>query len=117
MPTIDFDAIHDAADVRTVAETYLEPAREKGRFVCPSCGKGNVTARLLAVGSVCFSTSRTHETAGNTRESSSIGTGILPTDGGECDGFRLVSGNSPYTRYRVYRKLVETRHTEGRNDA
>lgn len=42
---VDFDAIYATADVRTVAETYLEPARQKGRFICPSCGKSNVTTK------------------------------------------------------------------------
>lgn len=41
---IDFDAIHAAADVRTVAEKYLEPGRRRGRFVCPACHEDNLTA-------------------------------------------------------------------------
>lgn len=44
LPKIDFDAIHAAADCRTVAGAYLEKAEGKpGRFVCPSCGKSSLT--------------------------------------------------------------------------
>ena len=43
---IDFDAIYAAADVRNVAAAYLEKAQGRpGRFVCPMCGKGHVTAQ------------------------------------------------------------------------
>lgn len=41
---LDFKDINRQADCRTVAEKYLEPAREKGRFICPECEKDNVTA-------------------------------------------------------------------------
>jgi ribosomal protein L37AE/L43A len=42
---IDFNAIHAAADCQKVAESYLEASSERGRFVCPVCGKSNVTAQ------------------------------------------------------------------------
>lgn len=45
MQKIDFDSIYEAADVRALAETNLESAREKGRFLCPNCGKSNLTVR------------------------------------------------------------------------
>lgn len=48
-----FEQIYDRADCRTVAEKHLEPARERGRFVCPECGKGNVTAKQTTWG--CWS--------------------------------------------------------------
>ncbi len=62
---IDFDAIHAVADVRKLAESYLEPARKRGRFVCPSCRKGNVTASPKAWS--CWSCSA-HEAEGIGRD-------------------------------------------------
>lgn len=50
---VDFDAIHSAADVQTVAETYLEQGRTRGRFFCPVCHKDNVTAKQTVWG--CWS--------------------------------------------------------------
>ena len=85
---IDFDAIHDAADVRTVAETYLEPAREKGRFVCPSCGKGNVTARPKVWG--CWSCSA-HDAEGIGRDA--IGLVALATSTSRIDAAKRLAGD------------------------
>ena len=84
---VDFDAIHDAADVRTVAETYLEPAREKGRFVCPSCGKGNVTARPKVWG--CWSCSA-HEAEGIGRDA--IGLVALVTSTSRIEAAKRLAG-------------------------
>ncbi len=86
--SIDFDAIHDAADVRTVAETYLEPAREKGRFVCPSCGKGNVTARPKVWG--CWSCSA-HDAEGIGRDA--IGLVALAAGVSRIEAARRLAGD------------------------
>jgi ribosomal protein L37AE/L43A len=88
LPNIDFDALHDAADVRTVAETYLEPAREKGRFVCPSCGKGNVTARPKVWG--CWSCSA-HAAEGIGRDA--IGLVALATSTSRIDAAKRLAGD------------------------
>lgn len=39
-----FDEIHDRADVRKVAETYLKPSGKRGKYVCPGCGDDNLSA-------------------------------------------------------------------------
>jgi ribosomal protein L37AE/L43A len=87
-PNIDFDAIHAAADVRTVAETYLEPSREKGRFVCPSCGKGNVTARPKVWG--CWSCSA-HDAEGIGRDA--IGLVALAAGIGRIEAAKRLAGD------------------------
>jgi len=48
-----FEQVYGRADCRTVAERYLEPARERGRFICPGCEKGNLTAKQTTWG--CWS--------------------------------------------------------------
>jgi hypothetical protein len=62
---IDFDAIHAAADVRLLAEKYLEPGRRRDRFVCPACHEDNLTARPKVWG--CWSCSA-HDSEGAGRD-------------------------------------------------
>lgn len=40
-----FDQIYEQADCRTVAGKHLEPARGRGKFFCPECGKGNLEVK------------------------------------------------------------------------
>jgi len=72
-----FDRVYEAADCSEVARRYLEPARVPGRFVCPACGKPNITAKRTTWG--CWSCG-SHAVGADAVGLVSVAEGVARTD-------------------------------------